>query len=143
MGLPLLPSLAPGPGVDRPPLPAGEHSLHQTSHTLQSDIQINSFSASILFHSFSFLHIIFITTLTVPMIFSTSKYWLLCTTSMSNRKPENGFIQTQLISKGISNKHKSELTLLFALHSNGLPNLHGSRHGLRLSQQVEVQGELH
>ena len=35
VGLPLLPSLAPGPGVDRPPLPAGEHSLHHSSHTLK------------------------------------------------------------------------------------------------------------
>ena len=34
--LPLLPSLAPGAGVDRPPLPTGEHSLHHSSHTLDT-----------------------------------------------------------------------------------------------------------
>ena len=36
VGLPLLPSLAPGPGVDRPPLPTGEHSINHSSHTLDT-----------------------------------------------------------------------------------------------------------
>ena len=72
VGLPLLPSLAPGPGVDRPPLPAGEHALHQTSHTLQADTIL---SGLLFYFIVSVFYILFLSTiLTVPMIFSTNKY---------------------------------------------------------------------
>ena len=62
VGLPLLPSLAPGPGVDRPPLPAGEHSLYHSSHTLQSDIILSVllfyFIVSVFYILFSLLHLL-------------------------------------------------------------------------------------